>query len=131
MHGRIAVVAGCLHLPQFPGEVSDGTQRNLSPRGVGDVQCFQIGFLHPRPSISLHGYALQAAIVGEVVDVGGAEVSAEDIGDAADSDVLRVSGVTVDIDAQLRRVCKTSRADLPDNIFLLHRHAHQLITSGK
>ena len=131
LHRRVAVVAGRLHLSLFPGEVGDGTQRNLSPLGVGDVQRFQPFFLHPRSGIGLHGHALQAAIVGEVVDVGGAEVGAEDVGDAADGNVLRVGGVTVDVDAQLRRVFQTTGADLSDHVFFLHRHAHELVTRSK
>ena len=87
--------------------------------------------LHARGGVGLDGDALQAAFVGEVVDVGGAEVGADGAGDGGDVHALRVGGIAVDVEAQLRRVFHAVRAHLGDLVRLLCCHAEQLVARGE
>ena len=98
---------------------------------VGNIQRQQILRLHARGGVGLDGDALQAAFIGEVVDVGGAEVGADDAGDGGDVHALRVGGVAVDVQPQLRRVFHAVRAHLGNLVGLLCRHAEHLVTRGK
>ena len=130
-HRRVAVVAGGLHRAFFPAEAGDAAKRHLAAAAVGDVQRQQVLRLHARGGVRLHGYPLQAAFVGEVVDVDGAEVGADDVRDGGDVHALRVGGIAVDVQAQLWRVFHAVRAHLADFGRRLRRHAEQLVARGK
>ena len=130
-HRRVAVVAGGLHRAFFPAEAGDAAKRHLTTAAVGDVQRQQVLRLHPRGSVGLHGYPLQPPLVGEVVDVGGAEVGADDVGDGGDIHALCVGGIAVDVQPQLWRVFHAVRAHLGNFAGGLRRHAEQLVARGK
>ena len=130
-HRRVAVVAHGLHRAVFPAEVGDAAERYLATAAVRDVQRQQVLRLHARGGVGLDGDTLQAAFVGEVVDVGGAEVSADGAGDGGDVHALRVGGVAVDVQPQLWRVFHAVRAYLGDLVGLLCRHAEQLVARGE
>ena len=130
-HRRVAVVAGGLHRAFFPAEAGDAAKRHLTTAAVGDVQRQQVLRLHTCGGVGLDGYPLQTAFVGEVVDVGGAEVGADDVGDGRDVHALRVSGIAVDVQPQLWRVFHAIRAHLGNFAGGLRCHAEQLVARGK
>ena len=129
-HGRVAVVAHGLHGALDPARAGKGRQRHLTPLRVAGVDAQQVFGLHALRRIGLHHHTLQAALVGKVVHIAGAQKSGQRTVDRVKTHAQRIGLVAVNVDLQLRRVFQAIGPHLRQ-----HRafgsHAQQLTAGGQ
>ncbi len=104
---RVTVVTRDLHRAFLPARGDESTQRYQAAAVVGHMQAQDAFRRHALGLFGLYHHALLAAGVGEVVDHRRAERSGQRAADRFEADTQRAGLLTVDHQAQLRRLGQT------------------------
>ena len=111
LHCRITIEADALFHTVFPRNSSNGRKRYGHAGFVRYSQVQNIGRLHTGTRISLYHYALQTALIREVVDIRRTQRRSQSSTDIRERNTLCGCCRAVDVDFQLRRIFQTARTN--------------------
>ena len=127
--GRRAVEALELRRAERPLRGGEGRERHHAALRVAHVPAVQVLGQHAEGRVALHVDLFHAALVDEVVDVGGAQDGAQRGVDVGERKAQRAGFFLVDVDLILGRVLEAVGAHRGEH-GILHGHAEQLVARG-